>query len=223
MKPSHFIGALSSLTKQRLGPNHPRVASHLSNLAQLLQATTRLEQAEALCRRALAIHEQRFGPNHPRVATHLNNLALLLKATDQLKEAESLYRRALAIDEQSFGPDHPNVGMGLNNLASLLSAVNRLDDAESLMRLTVGIFVRANASKGHEHPFLKTAIRNYAALLAAMGRSTSQILGRLNELARPFDIHFGFGALSESARHGNLQPCNRSRRAVTARIAGRRK
>ena len=101
--------------------------------------------------------------------------------------------------------------MGLNNLAALLSAVNRLDDAESLMRLMLRISFCANASTGHEHHFLKTAVRNYAALLAEMGRCTPQILGRLNELARPFEIHFESGALSEIARHGNLQPCNRNR------------
>ena len=120
--------------------------------------------------------------------------------TDQLEEAESLYRRALAIDVQSFGPDHPNVGTDLNNLAALLAAVNRLDGAESLMCLMVTIFLRNSASTGHEHPFLQTAVRNYAALLAEMGRSPSQILGRLNELGRPFEINFGSGALSRPGK-----------------------
>ena len=106
------------------------------------------------------------------MATHLNNLALLLKATDRLAEAEALYRRALAIDEQNFGWDHPNVGTDLNNLAALLEAANRLDEAESLMRLMLGIFLRSSASPGHEHPFLQTAIRNYAALLGEMRRQT---------------------------------------------------
>jgi tetratricopeptide (TPR) repeat protein len=189
-----------SIDEECLGPNHPRVASHLNNLAQLLQATNRPEEAKPLYRRALAIDEQSFGPNHPRVATHLNNLALLLKATDRLAEAEPLYRRALAIDEQNFGWDHPNVGTDLNNLAALLEATNRLDEAESLMRLMLRIFFRSSASPGHEHPFLQTAIRNYAALLGEMGRSPVQILARLKELAHPFGINFGSGALSQIAR-----------------------
>jgi tetratricopeptide (TPR) repeat protein len=134
------------------------------------------------------------------VATHLNNLALLLKSTDRLEEAEALYRRALAIDEQNFGPDHPNVGSDLNNLAALLEATNRLDEAEQLMRLMLGIFFRSSASTGREDPFLRTGVRNYAALLADMGRSPAQIIARLNDLARSFDINFGSGALSEIAR-----------------------
>jgi tetratricopeptide (TPR) repeat protein len=215
-----FYRRALAIDEHGLGPDHPRVASHLSNLAQLLQTINRPDEAKLLYRRALAIDELSFGPNHPRVATHLNNLALLLKATDELDEAESLYRRALAIDEQSFGPDHPNVGTDLNNLAALLAAVNRLDDAEPLMRLMVGIFLRSSASRGHEHPFLQTAIRNYAALLAEMGRSPSQILGRLNELARPFEIDFGSGTLSEIARQSQEPPMERSQPALSGyRIA----
>ena len=79
----------------------------LNNLAQLLQATNRLAEAEPLMRRALAIDEQSFGPDHPNVASGLNNLAQLLQATNRLAEAEPLMRRALAIDEKSYGPEHP--------------------------------------------------------------------------------------------------------------------
>jgi tetratricopeptide (TPR) repeat protein len=210
-----FYRRALAIDEQRLGPNHPRVASHLNNLAQLLQAINRPDEAKVLYQRALAIDELSFGPSHPRVATHLNNLALLLKATDQLEEAEPLYRRALAIDEQSFGPNHPNVGTDLNNLAALLAAANRLDDAEPLMRLMVSIFLRSSSSTGHQHPFLQTAIRNYAALLAEIGRSPTQILGRLNELARPFGINFGSRALSEIARHRQEPPAVQSQPALS--------
>ena len=79
----------------------------LNNLAQLLQATNRLGEAEPLMRRALAIWEELCGPDHPQVATGLNNLAQLLQDTNRLGEAEPLMRRALAIDEKAYGPDHP--------------------------------------------------------------------------------------------------------------------
>ena len=39
------------------GPEHPNVAIDLNNLAQLLQATNRLAEAEPLMRRALEIDE----------------------------------------------------------------------------------------------------------------------------------------------------------------------
>ncbi|MDK1039613.1 MAG: tetratricopeptide repeat protein, partial [Actinomycetota bacterium] len=62
----------------------------LNELAQLLQATNRLDEAEPLMRRALAIDEESYGADHPDVARDLNNLAQLLKATNRVAEAEPL-------------------------------------------------------------------------------------------------------------------------------------
>ncbi len=58
-----------AIDEHSFGPEHPNVAIRLNNLAQLLQATNRLAEAEPLMRRALAIDEQSFGPEHPNVAT----------------------------------------------------------------------------------------------------------------------------------------------------------
>ena len=136
------------------GPDHPNVATDLNNLAQLLQATNRLGEAEPLMRRALAIDEASYGPDHPNVAIRLNNLARLLQDTNRLGEAEPLMRRALAIDEASYGPDHPKVAIRLNNLAQLLKATNRLGEAEPLMRRALAI---DEASYGPDHPEVATA------------------------------------------------------------------
>ena len=58
-----------AIDEQSYGPEHPDVARDLNNLAQLLQATNRLAEAEPLMRRALAIDEQSYGPEHPDVAS----------------------------------------------------------------------------------------------------------------------------------------------------------
>ncbi|MBM4048621.1 MAG: tetratricopeptide repeat protein, partial [Planctomycetes bacterium] len=168
---------------QSLGENHPNVASALSNLGQLLEVTNRPEEAEPLMRRALAIDEKCFGQDHPSVAIRLNNLAALLHATNRLAEAEPLMRRALAVDEKSLGPDHPNVARDLNNLAQLLKAANRLGEAEPLIRRHVVIFRKFRESTGHEHPHMKAAIRNYTALLKAMGLPEEEIRRRVQEAA----------------------------------------
>ena len=54
-----------AIDEQSYGPDHPDVAIDLNNLAQLLQATNRLAEAEPLMRRALAIDEQAYGPTTP--------------------------------------------------------------------------------------------------------------------------------------------------------------
>jgi tetratricopeptide (TPR) repeat protein len=164
------------------GPDHPNVALCLNNLAQLLQATNRLAEAEPLMRRVLAIDEASFGPDHPNVARDLNNLAELLRSTNRMAEAEPLYRRALAILEGSFGPDHPNVASCLNNLALLLQATNRLADAEPLMQRMAAIFMDFVRATGHLHPDCDAAFRNYAGLLAAMGKSEAEIKAAIASL-----------------------------------------
>jgi tetratricopeptide (TPR) repeat protein len=145
----------------------------------LLQATNRLEEAEPLMRRALAIDEKSYGPEHPNVAIRLNVLARLLQATNRLEEAEPLMRHALAIDEKSYGPEHPNVATRLNNLALLLKATNRLVEAEPLMRRAVAILLTFTSKTGYEHPHLRTSQENHRELLTAMGLPKKDVQGAL--------------------------------------------
>jgi hypothetical protein len=151
----------------RLGPKHPATAAALNNLAQLLQDTNRLAEAEPLMRRGLAIEETRNGKEHPNVAVHINNLAQLLKATNRLAEAEQLMRRALAIGEASYGTDNPNVAPVLNNLALLLHDTNRLAEAEPLMRRGIAI---EETSNGKGHPHVAIQLNNLATVLLATNR-----------------------------------------------------
>ena len=184
-----------AIDEKSFGPGHPDVARDLNNLADLLQATNRLAEAEPLKRRALAIDEKSFGPDHPDVARDLNNLAVLLQATNRLAEAEPLYRRALAIDEQSFGPDHPDVARNLNNLAALLQVMNRLSDAEPLMRRALAIDEK---SLGPGHPNVATALNNLGALLQDQGRWREAVA--FHKKAKP--IMIGVPGGSEPERGG---------------------
>jgi len=56
------------IREKHLGSEHSHVATVLNNLAQLLKATNRMDEAEPLMKRALKIDEKSFGQNHPKVA-----------------------------------------------------------------------------------------------------------------------------------------------------------
>ncbi len=102
----------------------------MNNLAQLLQATNRLSEAEPLMRRALRNDESSYGGDHPRVAIRLNNLAVLLQATNRLGEAEPLMRRAFGIlldFRRCSGHEHPEFEAVLGNLHSLLVATGKTE------------------------------------------------------------------------------------------------
>ena len=157
------------------GNKNPRVSIRLNNLAQLLQDTNRMKEAEPLMRQALAIDEAAFGDEHPRVAIGLNNLAQLLKDTNRIKEAEPLMRQALAIDEAAFGEEHPRVANCLNNLATLLQDTNRMQEAEPLMRQALKTLQGFQENTGYLHPNFLAAYDNFRGLLAELNHSESEI------------------------------------------------
>jgi hypothetical protein len=61
------------------GNGHPNVAFALNNLAQLLQASNRLPEAEPLMRRAVGIWTASLGPDHPWTIGGRKNLEASLK------------------------------------------------------------------------------------------------------------------------------------------------
>jgi tetratricopeptide (TPR) repeat protein len=119
------------------GKEHPNVATALNNLAQLLQATNRLSEAEPLMRRALAIDEQSYGPDHPDVAIDLNNLAALLQATNRLSEAEPLSWRMVSIFVgfgKSTGHEHPHMQAVLQNYIGILTQMG-MSEQEAISKI----------------------------------------------------------------------------------------
>ena len=109
---------------EAFGPNDPRLAQTLNNLAVLYSRQGRDAEAELLYKRALAIVEKALGPEHPEVAIFLTNLAVLYSRQRRDAEAELLYRRALAIVEKALGPEHPDVAWILKQYAELLRAMD---------------------------------------------------------------------------------------------------
>ena len=115
-----------AIDEKSFGPEHPKVAIRLNNLAMLFQDTNRLKEAEPLMRHALAINEKSFGPEHPEVARCLNNLALLFYNSNRIDEAEPLMRRAVGIIQrfrEKNGHEHSDWRTYRSNYHSLLKAM----------------------------------------------------------------------------------------------------
>ena len=82
---------------ENFGPEDPRLAASLNNLAALYQAQGRSAEAEKLFKRALAIVEKALGPEHPTVAQALENYAALLRETGHPRDAAIMAARAKVI------------------------------------------------------------------------------------------------------------------------------
>jgi tetratricopeptide (TPR) repeat protein len=155
------------LTEQRLGADHPKVATSLNNLAELYRTQGRYPEAEPLYLRSLAIWEKQLGADHPLVATSLNNLALLYYLQGLYIEAEPLILRSLSIREKQLGADHPDVASSLSNLAALYRTQGRYAEAEPLYLRSLSI---REKQLGADHPLVASSLNNLAALYESQGR-----------------------------------------------------
>ncbi len=65
-----------------IGTAHPEYAKHLNNLANLLQAMARTDEAGPLYVAALEIFRAKLGPDHPNTKTLEANYAAFLAERD---------------------------------------------------------------------------------------------------------------------------------------------
>ena len=122
---------------RRLRERHPGL------FVRELTLYARLDEAELLLRRALAIDENRLSADHPDAAQILNNLAQLLEATNRLADAEPLMRRLLEmLLKFNVATSHelPHLPTALRNHAGLLSQMGRSpEDSRGKARGCLGL------------------------------------------------------------------------------------
>jgi len=116
-------------TQEGWDPDHPVVASRLTDLALLLQTQRDYASARPLLERALQIFQKEYDPDHACVADPLHILATLFLDLDDFERARPLLEHAFAIREKSFGPNHPDVAKSLQGLARLFCTTGEIGKA----------------------------------------------------------------------------------------------
>jgi tetratricopeptide (TPR) repeat protein len=157
-----------AIDRDILGNDHPRVASHLHNLAIVAQNMGDLKRAETLYREAIDSEERAFGDQHPETAAAEGNYALLLEREGRLAEAEPLLRSALSVALQVWGADNFNVGYARVSLAMVLHDEGQWREAESEFRDALAIY---DKSLPLNHPYRAAALMHLARLLVDRGRA----------------------------------------------------
>ena len=156
-----------STVRERLGQEHPSVATSLNNLALLYWSQGRYEEAEPLYLQALDLRKHLLGQERPDVAESLNNLAVLYSNQGRYSEAEPLYLQALDLRKRLLGQDHPDVATTLNNLALLYDSQGRYEEAEPLLVQALDLRKRLLSQ---EHPYVAESLNNLAGLYKEQGR-----------------------------------------------------
>jgi tetratricopeptide (TPR) repeat protein len=139
---------LVQMAEVKLGPNHPRLAAPLFDVAASIFLQGGYDEAEPLLRRALAIAEREPELNVNFIFYVLSHLATLLRDRACLDEAEVVSRRMVeSLDTPGCNPDNrPNA---LSKLAVVLIHQRKYVEAEELLRRALRIYEEAPEPETH--------------------------------------------------------------------------
>ncbi|MEM7309696.1 MAG: serine/threonine-protein kinase [Planctomycetota bacterium] len=161
-----FERALETL-RPELGPVHLDLARLTNELGQAREQLGRYEDAEALYRTSLDLHEQLHGGDHADVAAALNNLGALLERRSQYDESLAYIERSLAMRERLDGPRSKAVANSLNSLGTILETTGRLKEAEAAYRRALEL---RRELLPPDHPLTSNVMNNLANLLIRSGQ-----------------------------------------------------
>jgi TonB family protein len=148
------------------GPENPELVPALTRLASALVLSGKLEDAQKLAVRVVAVSENGPAEHQPDVAILINDLARLCLKQSAYGVAEPLLLRLFAI-KSSKGEDHPEVGTVLSSLATVRQALGRHESAEQLLRRVLEIRERTLAPN---HFALALALEHLGEACAARGK-----------------------------------------------------
>lgn len=126
----HLAGAVVDELERLLGPEDPQLLDALHARGRTRQAVGRYEDAEALYKRALELHQR--APRSPpaRGPRLLQLLSTCLRDQGRLIEAEGVATQALEAAERFLEADDPRIGDLHFTVGACHQATGRLDLAE---------------------------------------------------------------------------------------------
>lgn len=131
----------------QIGPNDVALVADLNNLAAVLVAQEKFNQAEPFMRRSLTILEKApSGVPPSKIADALSLLATIYIKQDKLVESEPLLSRALQLRKTTLSAEHPEVAQTLAEYAKLLRKLGREEEAESMYKDALAILAKLEAA-----------------------------------------------------------------------------
>ena len=125
------------------GPQDPRLASALNDLAADFALNGKLVEAEQAYGKAMVLEEKASSPDQAGIAQIEVNMGAVYRKEGKYPQAESLMLQALASRAKALGPNHPDVASVLSSLGLLYEYEMRFSDAERALRQALDIDMRA--------------------------------------------------------------------------------
>jgi tetratricopeptide (TPR) repeat protein len=226
-----FLERSASLSIELFGPQHPDVASVLSNLMSIRLWKNDLAGAEKLAREAENIYRLSVPELHPDRVMAQYLLGDILARRGKTDEAATLLEQALGAQRILYGDASPRTAATMDALVLTRQAQNRLADAEKLGREALAAGTSAHGERhfmtGYYHTSLagvlirerkfaeaekqaKTALEIYNTSLPADHQYVASAEHQLGEImletGRPVDAEaFLTAALNRWQRTGAPQ------------------
>lgn len=145
------------------GDEDSRLATSLCSLGNILDATSRSDEAEQIEERALAIAKKAVGDKHPYVANISGNLASIELTKGHYAKAEQLCRSALEIAERKR-PNSAEHARLLARLGAICLYENKKDDAEKLIQRAYEMGDRLESTSSADADGRASALHKLAVL-----------------------------------------------------------
>jgi len=123
-----------TLTKAKLGPDHPGTLLCMSSLANGYSDAGKLDLALPLFEETLRRRKVKLGPDHSHTLTSMSNLASAYKAAGRLDLALPLLEETVKLIKAKLGSEHPHTLTVMNNLGRAYIRSGESAKAEALLR-----------------------------------------------------------------------------------------
>jgi tetratricopeptide (TPR) repeat protein len=120
------------IQRRVLGEDRPETLRSMSQLAVILTARGKLDEAETLVHKALTEQRRALGDDDPETLTSLSILTQLLRQRGQLDAALAAGTELLERARRVFNPGHYQLGVYLANHGRTLLAMARYGEAKQL-------------------------------------------------------------------------------------------
>lgn len=146
--------------KMRLGFEHPKTLTTMSNLATVYANQGRWKEAEQIEVQVVKASQTVLGPDHPETLSTMSNLASTYVHLGRWQEGEQLGKQVVEATKIKLGADHPDTLISMGNLASAYKLQGRWDEAEQLEVQTMEAW---KMKLGPDHPDTLTSMGNLAS------------------------------------------------------------
>jgi tetratricopeptide (TPR) repeat protein len=183
------------------GTNEDVLPDCLLTTAGFYHEWGKYDQAESLCKQALAIREKAAASNpgpesQMNLAISLYGLADNYRSWGRLDQALPFYNQSVAITEEINGPDSSELARPLSGLAATLADQGKTNQAVALYQRAFAV-TENNLEPGN--PVVEDVLNAYTALLAQMNRS-----GEANTLRQNYQWRVLMYGSSRALRLNNL-------------------